>query len=370
VKVTGAEAYRYVQTYWYPANRGFDGFDIGAHRDLAFCKDGTTPAVGRTDAPGVQWLFVDMNEQAFQDGLKLQFERLKKQGWDGVFFDRGYASLTGIDAANYDVWRRTSSCTDRPVVPGATFADSYLEIVHLAQSVGLKTMFNYGVSPFDPTTPLRPDPRDPPCILRLWTTCHKIDDAWNSTALVLDEAPSHPRDTEWARDFMVNRANEQDPAHGGQVVGLLTSAVLQSTERSVAYYEWARARLFSFPVGVNTGDGGCPPINTPCNRRRFFPELVSVTLGRPIEPEPTAQLCEPGSLINCLWKRRYERGAVVVNVSARPKTVSWQLGVEGCRYVLDVRTGQALADGRCTSTVVLSLDAWSGEPLQYSTKPF
>lgn len=61
------------------------------------------------------------------------FRRLVADGWNGVFFDRGYAALAGIDRHNYRIWDHQSSCTDNPVLPGATFADSFLQLLALAR---------------------------------------------------------------------------------------------------------------------------------------------------------------------------------------------------------------------------------------------
>lgn len=370
IKATGAKAYRYVQTYWYPATRALGGLNIGEHADYAFCREGSTPAVGRTDALHTPWWFLDMNEQAVQEDLKLRLAALRRKGWDGVFFDRGYAALTGIDDANYDVWNRVSSCTEHPVRPQATFADSYVSIVQSAHDTGLETMFNYGVSPFDSATPLRPNPRDTACVQRDWSHCARLDDAWTPTNWILDEAPAHQHDELWLRDQLANQANEQDRAHGGQVVGLLTGAVLQGGDRDVAYYEWARARLYSFPVGINTGDLPCPNTNTPCNRHGLYPELTSVTLGQPVDPAPVSDGCNPSAPAQCLWTRHYERGVVVVNTTPQPKSASVTLGVAGCRYLLDVRTGQVVEGGRCVTRATIQLGPWSGGPIQYSTQPF
>ena len=366
IHATGAKAFRYVQTYWYPTDRSFDGLKISQHPDFAFCTQASDPIVGRTDATGSPWWFLDMNEETVRDHFRSRLEELKRQGWDGVFFDRGYASLTGIDETDGKVWARSSTCTERPHVVGATFADSYVGILGLAHEAGLQTMFNYGVSPFDSVTPLRPDPRNPSCIARDWPRCPRLDDAWNSADYVLDEAVSHSQDLDWNRDFVANQQNEQDPAHGGRVVGLLTNALLKNGDHNVVVYEWSRAKLFAIPVGINTGYTGCPAGQGPCNRRGVYPELTSMTLGRPIDPNPQASECEPGSEIHCLWTRRYANGVIAVNASASPKTTSLSLQVTGCRYLTDLGTGQHLADGTCVSRITLPLAPWSGAPVQYS----
>ncbi len=366
IHATGAKAFRYVQTYWYPTNQAFDGLEIAKHPDFAFCTQGNDPVIGRTDTTGSQWWFLDMNEEAVRAHFVARLQLLKSQGWDGVFFDRGFASLTGLDEASGKVWDRTSSCTEHPHEPGATFADSYVGILGIAHEVGLKTMFNFGVSPFDPVTPLRPDPSNSACQAHDWAHCATLDDAWKSTDYVLDEAVSHSQDVQWNHDFIANQQNEQNPAHGGHVVGLITHALLQGGDHTVVVYEWSRAKLFAIPVGINTGDAGCRAGGGPCNRGGLYPELTSMTLGRPIDPNPQATECDAGSEIHCIWTRRYANGVIVVNASPNPKTTSVGIQVTGCRHLTDRGTGQNLADGTCVSRFTLLLAPWSGAPVQYS----
>src|SRR5258708_1360263 len=66
IKATGAKAYRYVQSYWFPKGETYDGMDIGAHPDWAFCATGGTPLVGRTTGAGAVWWLLDMNERPVQ----------------------------------------------------------------------------------------------------------------------------------------------------------------------------------------------------------------------------------------------------------------------------------------------------------------
>jgi hypothetical protein len=369
---TGAQAYRYVQSYWFPSTRPFDGLDLAAHPDWAFCQSGSTPKEGRTDSSGTRWWFLDMNEQAVHQWFLDTFRRLKAEGWDGVFFDRGYASLTGFDSENYSVWDKVSTCTGSPVQPGATFADSYVGLIEVAREAGMPVMMNYGVSPFDANTPLRPDPHDEACRRRDFARCPALPDAWDATTTVLDEAISHPKDKYWQEDFAANLQNEQDPQHGGRVVGILTTATLGAQDRKNVYYGWSRVKLFAIPLAVNTGDQGCAGAQgAPCNRHAVYPELADVTYGSPITPRPESQQCTPGSDVHCVWSRRYEQGMSLVNVSDQTKqTATMPLGVDGCRYVLDLWTRRALAGNRCVTSVSVTLGPWEGHPLQYATRPF
>jgi hypothetical protein len=352
IKATGAKAYRYVQSYWFPKDRTYDGLLIGSHPDWAFCASGSTPMAGRTDQFGVWW-FLDMNEQPVHQYFLSKFLALKAAGWDGVFLDRGWASLTSGDS--YHMWNRISTCTGQPVTPGATFANAYVGIMAVAKQAGIPLIINYGISPFDPHSPLR-------------------SDAWNalsSTGMVLDEAISHPRDSRWAADYAVNLQNEQNAQHRGHVIGLLTTATVGTQNRQDVYYGWTRAKLFAIPVGVNTGDAGCAGAGgLPCNRAGLYPELANVGYGPPVSTRPATIECAPGDAIHCLWFRRYQAGMSLLDVSPATRTGVIPLGVSGCRYVLDLYTNRSIDGGRCVTSAVVLLGAWEGHPLQYGTKPW
>lgn len=372
IHATGAQAYRYVQSYWFPNDRAFDGLDIGQQRDWAYCETGDQPKDGRTDAHDTVWWFLDMNEEAVQDHFREKFRALKAEGWDGIFLDRGYASLTGFDAANYGVWDKQSTCTDDPVDDDATFADAYVSIMELAREVDLPVMMNYGVSPFDVNTPLRPDSRAETCVERDFAECPSLDDAWEATTSVLTEAITHPKVKLWKEDFATNLRNEQDPEHGGRVVGLITTATVGKQDRKDIYYGWSRAKLFAIPLAVNTGDRGCAGAKgAPCNRHALYPELANVTYGLPIDPQPESRECRDGSDVRCVWSRRYQQGMSLVNATGTvQRTGPMPLGVDGCRYVLDLWTGEALAGNRCVTSVSVTLGPWEGHPLQYATRAF
>jgi hypothetical protein len=372
IHAAGAQAYRYVQSYWFPKGLELDGLDIERERAWAFCTKGTAPTAGRTDASGHVWWFLDVNEKAVQDHFAAKFRALKAEGWDGVFLDRGYASLTGIDSEDYGVWSKVSTCTDQPVTRGATFADGYVALMRIAQAAGVEIVMNYGVSPFDPQTPMRPDSKNRSCAAQRWTRCPRLDDAWAVDPLVLDEAITHPRDRQWANDFAVNLANEQDPNHGGRVIGLLTTGNLGKQDRQSVYYAWSRTKLFKIPLGVNTGDRGCAAAgDAPCNRHAVYPELANVTFGAPLASRPVSTRCTRHDTVHCVWLRRYEQGMSLVNVSGGERSTGrLPLGVSGCRYVFDLWTGAPLAGNRCVTSVEVTLGAWEGHPLQYATRPF
>jgi hypothetical protein len=366
IKSTGAKAYRYLQVYWLPTSNRSDDPESSAHQDWFFCAAGESPVVGRTDRQGDDWYFYDMNERAALERLSRRLQAVKAEGWDGVFFDRGQAALSGIDDPSVkNVWDQVSSCTSDPVTKGATFADAYVRATKEAHAAGLELMMNYGV--FNQQTPLRPDPRDPDCRRQNWAKCHHLGDAWAGLDFALDEAPAHPTDVNWDADYRVNQLAEQDPQHGGHVVGLLTTGTLGENNRTNVYFEWARVKLFVVPLAVNTGNAGCASAyGAPCNRHALYPELADIAYGKPIDKEPVKTECQKHSRINCVWVRHYEHGMSVVNVSDRTRTVKLELETQGCRVVNDIWLGKPLASGACVTKAQLVVPAWSGRPLTYS----
>jgi hypothetical protein len=303
--------------------------------------------------------------------LENQFKELKAAGWDGIFFDRGGVAL-GALPQDPEIWYKTSSCTERPVREGATFAQTWIDASGLVEKHGLDLIVNYGLSPFDPQHPMRPDPADENCIERV-QPCATLDDGWTYPTWILDEAPAHPKDQNWENDFQANRENERNAQHPRQVIGLITVGTLDfDLSRENVFFEWARTKLFDFPLGVSVWDRekACPGVaeGEPCRSLLTYPELTSIVLGKPLTDEPASSDCAAGSTSNCVWNRTYAQGAMVVNVQDRAVDgYELALGTDGCRYVTDVWTGQALGGGECVEKVTLDLPAWSGRPLAYST---
>jgi hypothetical protein len=370
IKQTGAEAYRGVQAYWFTTGDSYDGMEVERRPDWAFCLDGAQPLLARTVA-GDPWYFLDANEKGVRAAFAQRLQILKQQGWDGVFLDRGFAAMTGQDVTTSPAWNKTSTCTQDPVDPKATLSDAYVGMASEVKRAGLKLILNYGVSPFDARTPMRPDPR---CVSAGRRGCKTLHDVWPYVDGVLDEAVAHPRDVDWANDYRSNRLNEQNAKQGKIVVGLLTQGTMGGTHsREVAYFEWARVKLFVVPLAVNTGDDNCgnPPPGTLCNRQGLSPELANIRFGAPLEPEPTRSQCRPASNVNCIWTRRYEDGMSLANVTDAATTAGpITLGVGGCRYIKDVATQQPLSENRCVRAATLEVDAWSGHPLVYSKSPW
>lgn len=373
----GAKAYRYVQFYWAPNDRRYEGINLVRHPRWAFCRTGNKRIFGRiTPASGhrEKWYFIDANERPVRAAVRYVLTRFKAQGWDGVIFDRGQAATQfGQSANGKPVWDARSSCTQHPYNRRATFSDAYVHLLGLAHQVGLKVLFNNGISPFDPQTPMRPDPRNPACQAHRWGRCRYLPDVWPRVDLVLNESGVAPRTELWHHTFVANRSSELNARHGGRTVMLITTVTLggasHQTRRNV-FYEWSRIKLFNLAVAVNTGDGGCgDSVSSACNRYGVYPDLVDVRFGAPTSNRPTASRCTKGT-VRCVWSRRYARGVNLLNASARPRhRVRVRVTGSACRYVYDVFERRPLAHNHCVHRVTLRLGRWTGRPLTFSRKP-
>ena len=372
----GAKAYRYLQFYWAPDDSEYEGINLNEHPDWAFCRSRTEPLLGRiTDGGARRWFFIDANETAVRARLTEVLAGIKADGWDGVMFDRGAAATQyATDYFGDYNWNRRSSCTQSPHEPGATFSDAYVNMLGLAHEVGLQAMMNNGRSPFDPVTPMRPDPADTDCKTAASTNCTTLPDAWSHLDLVLNETAAKPQDMWWSRTFIGNRRSERNASYGGRTVAMITTASLggdQFQTRANVFYQWSRIKLFDLPVAVNTGDDRCPGATGPCNRYGAYPTLVNTTFGAPLAAGPVSRGCLRGDKIRCVWQRTYSDGLNILNVSPRRRSgLLVRLGTDGCRYVYDVYRDQPMADNRCVRAVSLNLPAWRGLPLKYSSTPW
>ena len=370
---TGAKAYRYVQFFWAPEDSAYEGINLAEHPDWAFCLSGSASSTGRTTGDGTKWDFIDANEKAVRAQFKQTLAGFKADGWDGVMFDRGQAATQyAADAAGRSVWDRTSSCTQDPYQKGATFADAYVNMLGLAHAEGLQAMMNNGQSPFDASVRMRPDPHNASCRAAKWSKCHFLSDIWSKVDLVLNETPARPKDEGWARTFAANQRSESDAAHGRRTVDLITTASLRGAQNqtpSNVFYQWSRIKLFDLAVSVNTGDGGCPGADAgaACNRYGTYPQLTNIAFGKALHTKPTSQSCVKKSKVNCVWVRTYAKGMNLVNASRTARTVKVSLGTANCRYVLDVYSGKPVAGNKCVKAINLTLPAWSGRPLTFST---
>jgi hypothetical protein len=361
------EVYRYVNLYSEPE---------GGSSDLAlpglgwtFCASGTTPPVARV-VNGTPWYFMNPSSSQARTAVTALFKRLHDDGYTGVMIDRGQAATQFASyrsgSTTVKIWYRRSTCNGGK----QTFADGFSSWAALAQTQGLKVLFNNGV-PALVTPKMRPDPSNKDCQHAHWSKCPTLGDLWRHTNLVLNESATDLKDTGWARTYAGNKASESDVRHGYQTVALITTRNLHGATgqtKGNVFYEWSRIKLFNISVAVNTGEGGCPATNksTPCNHYGFYPALTSINFGRPLASGPRRASCTKPGEVHCVWHRTYARGADVVNVSSTRKTVTVDLGTNGCRFVTDAYSGTLLSS-KCISTVKVTLPPWSGRPLTYST---
>lgn len=368
----GAKAYRYVQFFWTPTDRDYDGLDLGQHPEWAYCSRGDTPALGVRDSDGDSWAFLDANEQGVHEHFRAKFAAMKAAGWDGVFIDRGEAATTyAEDTEGHAVWARPSTCTDEPVRAGAAFSDAFVDMIGLAHEAGLRAIMNNGRPAFDPVIPMRPEPTDPDCRTRAWAACSHRNDVWRNVDLALAETATRPRDVLWDRTFAANRQAERSISYSRRAVALVTTSAAGGTSRREMYYAWSRIKLFDLSVGINTGNDRCPgSTGTICNRYGVYPELASIRWGSPKGDGPAASNCVRGSDHRCVWRRHYQRGIDLVNVRpfARQVRVSTRTGT--CRYVWDVANDRPLGGNACQKTFTLRMGAWAGRPLLLSTSPW
>ncbi len=372
---TGAKAYRYVQFFWAPQDRAYDGIDLRSRPQWAYCRKGEAPSAG-WHSSGARWLFLDLNEREVRARVSEILAGYREIGWDGVMFDRGEAATQyAEDGRGRPIWFRRSRCTEDPYRARATFADSFINLLPLARQKGLESMMNTGKSPFDPVSPMRPDPDDRQCRQGDWARCSFLDDAWKNLDLVLSETAARPKAVDWERTFVGNRRSENHQAHGRRTVALITTASLgdRRPSRRQVFYQWSRIKLFDLPVAVGTGDDRCVDAlpDAVCNRFGVYPQLVDTTFGPPTDDDPVAKRCAHRSDVKCLWLRRYRHGATVVNVTGeRQEPVRLRLGTNGCRYVYDVYRREPMMKDACVTEVALDVPRWSGLPLRFSEEPW
>jgi hypothetical protein len=353
----GAMAIKYVQFYWLPAGRVYEGIDIGRHPDWVFCSHGETPLLGRTEK-GESWYFVDANEAAARQALFRYLEGLHRSGYDGIFFDRGSPSLrssTGIDMA----WRR-STCTQSPVSrTHRRFADIFASVVKQARrDFGFHVYLNYG-HPFSGFR-LRPDPTDGSCRRRGHEGCRYLDDLSHILAGVIDESA---RDVSTpiglAEELKLDQAEEHAVAAGQPTV--IRGIKVPAGGKAEAYLRWAIAHLYDLPTFINTGDDGCGAAS--CNRNGTYPELTEVSLGQPLSAAPTRQDCALADSSVCLWTRVYHDGVVVVNGTNQPIADTIRIR-SGCQRVTNVFQGSTSGD--CLTSFQALLPAHSGRVYTYA----
>lgn len=382
----GAKAYRYAQYYWAPGPAAgqttkYDGLTLSSRlSSWAFCTAPGKPARGRT-VGHTQWYFMDANNAALHKQIDTRMKALHTSGWDGLMFDRGQAATQSATTSDkHPVWYAKSNCglSVKKVASSATFADSYVALTRLAQADRLGVMFNNGVSPYDTTVHMRPNPANAACRAHKWSSCKTLGDVWSSANLVVNESAAAPKLQNWTRNFVGNSLSEQHAVNGHRTVALLTTGTLGGasgqTKQNV-FYEWGRVRLFNIAVAVNTGTRAtatkpcATTANTGiCNHYGVYPALTNIAFGAPLASKPASTKCAGSSRTSCVWFRRYANGLEIVNAtSATHKLTGFSLGLSRCTHVLDRYTGKPLAGNKCVKKVTVTTGAWSGHPLLFKS---
>lgn len=355
----GAKAYRYVQFYWLPAGRTYQGVDLADHPDWGFCRNGSTSAQARI-SDGLPWYHLDLNERGARDAMLAFTNQVKAWGYDGVMIDRGHAALISAkDASGTPIWNRVSTCTEDPIAPGRTFADAYVGMTASVKGQGLEVMFNYATSPNDAKLAMRPNPADPKCDLPTtatapkWAQCSRKDDVWPFVDSVLIENFGKETDSRWVEDWRTGSLAE---ARKQKIVALLKVADGEpSAQRARAYYQWAKVKLFPTSAAINMGDDRClGRIPEVCQRNGLFPELTSIQLGPPNRGQPIASQCMTAT--RCVYTRTYQRGTVVANAS--PRTGVAPVLPPAHQNLVDRYTGRVVTHDSCGAGV--PQPAWSG----------
>ncbi len=357
---TGALAYRYVQYFWFPDNRMDPDTDIviSDHMDWVYCRQGDTPLFGVRFEGNVSY-FLDLNERAAQQNMVAFYDKVMNTwGYDGVFVDIGRGARSG--RANISppdpppdllIPGDPSTCTEDPIVPGRSFADSYIETITQAKIIGLKTILNYDRA-YVPRKKLPADWYD----YLDWT----LDESVNNINCDNDKCwqeKCERGDKCWKEIYESNQDAELDGQ--GKTIQLIKEDIKDangnpSTDKNDVYFRSSRARLFSSPIAVNS-------LNP-----RLYPELTSAILSGAFVAGPFSSTCNNISAGECLWGRRYSSGLVLVNNTDQEKTVNrLGLGTQSCKIIKDLYTNQTLNDGRCVTFLTEIIPARQGRIYTY-----
>jgi len=362
-----ARAFMYVNLFWFPTDRAYEGIDMAHHMGWAFCAHGDAPSAGRRIA-GSEWYYLDLNEQDARTAVMAYLRHLRSLGFDGVFFDRGSPSLRGA-GADPIAWEQ-SSCTEHPVMPGdPRYADVFVNVLHeVKQRLHLEIYINYG-HPFS-SVRLRPDPNDPGCRAGSRTKCTYRSDIWHDVDRVIDENANTTTLRGFAADYEENLASERGGSRAGRPARVIRAVKTSTRSRALVFYLWARARLFRLATYINTGDDGCPGVppglRSKCQRFGTHPELTRIRLGEPLDPLPRREDCTSGSTLACVWIRRYALGTVVVNTRNTEGHVAALIGVGSCRHVVAVTMNGRRPVSGCTSRLRYAVPPRSGAIFSYS----
>jgi hypothetical protein len=331
IHATHALAFHYVNVYWYPGNRAYEGVDLSQNAGWAFCTSGAQPAMGRS-VNGVPWYYADLNERGLYDSVMSYLRSLRSSGYDGVFLDLGTSAL-----ATGTMPSQVSTCTQQPVAPGATFADAYARVVRAAAAMGFHVVVNYTTR-----KPLRAD------------VASVVD------RTLYETAPGATADT-FAASFARRRA-EQAAGQGRAPRYVEEIKTSRSGDRSGAFFGWTQAALWRIDLTVNAGDDACSGSVAPLGCARFgtVPELTAVQRGKAMDAAPSSRSCAAKAAMRCLWVRRWQYALVVVNTTGAPIRATVSTGHRRCRAFTDVWQARVLHRGRCTMKLTVTVPADAG----------
>ena len=317
----GALAFHYVNVFWFPINRTYEGTNISKISDGAFCSNAPAARDG--------WAYANLNNAALRASIDAYLASLKSDGYDGVFFDRGTVALS----TSYPMPNLVSDCPSD--TSKATFADGYATIVKDAHKLGLRIVVNYGGG-----HPLRRD------VARV-------------TTRIMQESVPATSDT-FATAFA--RRSHEDAAAAADgapryVEEIKTASI---SDKADAFYGWASGALWDIDLTVNSGDDSCTGDAGVCWHYGTFPVLTAVERGAAMDSKPGSRTCVKGSTINCLWTRRWNHALVIVNQTNATIAASVSTGHTTCRIFTNVYAGKAMHKGRCTDKLTFSVPAHSG----------
>ena len=216
-------------------------------------------------------------------------------------------------AQNPQIWNKQSTCTQDPVRPGAAFADTWIDASGLVKQTGLDLIVNYGLSPFDPRNPMRPDPHSEKCETQTRTARPSRTGGRTRRGCPTSRSRTRRTRTGTSTTRPTCRTSRTRSTAGRCSGSSRVGTLGGDKSRENVFFEWARVKLFDIPLGVAVWDRekACPgvPAHEPCDTLLTYPELTSVQLGNPIEARPDSQPV-PGrqAAAGCVWSRRYDAG--------------------------------------------------------------
>ena len=310
IHATHALAFHYVNVYWYPGNRAYEGVDLSQNVGWAFCTSGSQPALGRS-VNGVPWYYADLNERGLYDSVMSYLRSLRSSGYDGVFLDLGTSAL-----ATGTMPGQVSTCTQQPVVPGATFADAYARVVRAAAAMGFHVVVNYTT-----TKPLRAD------------VASVVD------RTLYETAPGTTAAT-FAASFARRRA-EQAAGQGRAPRYVEEIKTSRSGDRAGAFFGWTQAALWRIDLTRQRRRRCLLGKRGACGMRPVGD--VPRVDGRPAREGdghgPHQPAAQPRPAMRCLWVRRWQYALVLVNTTGAPIRATVSTGHRRCLLGVHRRLG-------------------------------